>query len=342
MCKAPTQVRMMIHSEGNTGILHTLRMSAGDEAAARAVQILSSGGLVAFPTETVYGLGADATSGEAVARIYEAKDRPSFNPLISHVSTLEDAQLQGVFNDDALKLAQSFWPGPLTLVVPVAPGCQVSELTRAGLKSVALRVPAHPVAQAILSAFGKPVAAPSANRSGRISPTTADHVMQELAGRCELVIDGGATEVGLESTIIACTGSEPVLLRPGGIAREDIERVLGKAIHIAGMDAAVTAPGMLASHYAPETFLRLDAVAIERGEALLDFGGALRKHAAAAKIYLDLSPAGDLRQAAANLFACLRRLDEAGAQAIAVAAIPGHGLGAAINDRLQRAAAPRG
>ena len=308
---------------------------------ARAVHVLAAGGLAAFPTETVYGLGADATSGEACAKIYEAKQRPAFNPLISHVASLQAAQLQGIFNTAAMKLASAFWPGPLTLVVPAAATCSVCLLARAGLDSLALRVPAHPLAHELLAAFGKPVAAPSANRSGRISPTSAEHVMTELAGRCDLVIDGGAAEVGLESTIIACTDDHPVLLRPGGISREDIERVLGGPLKSAEGDTAITAPGMLAHHYAPDAPLRLQARSIESGEAVLDFGGQLGAMAPAAFAYADLSPRGDLREAAAKLFALLRKLDASGATRIAAAPVPEHGLGEAINDRLRRAAAPR-
>ncbi len=331
----------MSHWNDNAKSHNTRRMDAGPEAIARAAEVLAEGGLVAFPTETVYGLGADATSGQAVARIYEAKARPAFNPLISHLPDLVAARVQGDFNADALALARAFWPGPLTLVVPVSSACQVCELARAGLESVALRVPAHPLAQALLTAFGRPVAAPSANRSGRISPTSAEHVMAELDGRCQLVINGGPTAVGLESTIVSCLGDQPVLLRPGGLAREDIERVLKRPLAIAQADAAIHAPGMLVSHYAPEAFLRLEARAIERGEAALDFAGQLGAMAPFSAAFADLSPRGDLREAAANLFALLRKLDASGATRIAVAPIPDFGLGEAINDRLRRAAAPR-
>ncbi len=331
----------MNYCNDNAKSRSTLRLNSGPEAIARAVDVLAGGGLVSFPTETVYGLGADATSGPAVARIYEAKARPAFNPLISHVADSSAAQAQGNFNADALALAHAFWPGPLTLVVPVSSGCQVCELARAGLDSVALRVPAHPLALAVLSAFGRPVAAPSANRSGRISPTSADHVMAELDGRCELVIDGGSTAVGLESTIVSCLGEQPVLLRPGGLAREDIERVLKRPVATPKTEAAIHAPGMLASHYAPEALLRLEARDIERGEAFLDFAGQTGAMAPLAMAYADLSPRGDLREAAANLFAYLRKLDASGARRIAIAPVPNFGLGEAINDRLRRAAAPR-
>ncbi|MBM3607622.1 MAG: threonylcarbamoyl-AMP synthase, partial [Alphaproteobacteria bacterium] len=300
--------------------------------------------------ETVYGLGADATSGEAVAGIYAAKLRPSFNPLIAHAATLADAREQGVFDDHALRLGEAFWPGPLTLVVPAAPCCTVSDLARAGLPSVALRVPAHPVAQAILKAFGKPVAAPSANRSGRLSPTTAAHVIEELDGKCDMVVDGGAAQVGLESTIVACLGGPPVILRPGGIASEAIVRFcpglrrFPDSTQVAGGTGegeAPLAPGMLASHYAPRARLRLNAVTVEPGEAVLDFAGVLAPHVPQGAKRIDLSPAGDLRAAAASLFASLRALDATGCEVIAAAPVPASGLGEAINDRLARAAADR-
>ncbi len=319
--------------------LVTRLLKADPAAIAEAGVILRAGGLVAFPTETVYGLGADATRGETVAKIYAAKERPQFNPLISHVPDLAAAERLGVFNADARALAEAFWPGPLTLVVPAAPGCAVSDLARAGLDSVALRVPAHPVAQALLRAAGVPVAAPSANRSGRVSPTHAGHVMGDLDGRIDCVLDGGPTQVGVESTIVACLGDDVRILRPGGVAREEIERVLGRKAAAAQADAAITAPGMLASHYAPNARLRLDATSIEKDEAVLDFGGRFADVQAAS---FDLSPTGDLAEAAVNLFAFLRALDATGAETIAVAPIPHEGLGEAIRDRLQRAAAPRG
>ena len=317
------------------------RVIVSPEAIKRAAAVLAAGGLVAFPTETVYGLGADATRGETVAKIYEAKARPQFNPLIAHVPDLAAARQQGVFNAEALQLAQAFWPGPLTLVVPAAETCSVSDLARAGLPSLALRVPAHPVARALLEAFGRPVAAPSANRSGRISPTTADHVMEELQGRCDLVLDGGAAEVGLESTIVDCTGPEPFLLRPGGITREALEEQLGRPLAFQLKGSAVIAPGMLESHYAPDASVRLNAVDVEQGEAVLDFAGQLFAVRRQAKAYAELSRSGDLQEAAGNLFAALRKLDASGAQRIAVAPVPPTGLGEAITDRLSRAAAPR-
>ncbi len=313
--------------------------AADAKAIARAAEILRAGGLVAFPTETVYGLGADATSDAAVAGIYAAKERPRFNPLIAHVADRAAAEAEGVFDADARRLADAFWPGPLTLVTPLAPGVRVCALARAGLDSVALRMPSHPVARALIAATGRPIAAPSANRSGRVSPTRASHVVDELAGRIDLVLDGGPTQVGVESTIVACLGGDPVLLRPGGVPREAIEAVLGRAPGVGKDDdaAAPRAPGMLASHYAPRATLRLDAAELGPGEAGLDFGGRF----APAPNVLDLSPSGDLNEAAARLFALLRTLDDAGAARIAAAPIPPHGLGEAIRDRLERAAAPR-
>ncbi|MCO5092441.1 L-threonylcarbamoyladenylate synthase [Bosea sp. (in: a-proteobacteria)] len=325
-------------SEPGPAIRQTKRLSADAAGIAEAAALLRAGGLVALPTETVYGLAADATSGSAVAGIYAAKERPSFNPLIAHLPDLAGARRQGLFDANALTLAQAFWPGPLTLVVPASPGCTVSELARAGLSSVALRVPVHPVAQAVLAAAGRPIAAPSANRSGRISPTSARHVLADLEGRIDAVLDAGPAAVGVESTIVACLDGAPRLLRPGGVPREAIEHVLGRPLVIASETGhGPIAPGMLASHYAPAARMRLDADAPHDGEAWLGFGPEARAHPAA----LNLSPAGDLGEAAANLFGHMRRLDEAGHAVIAVARIPEQGLGEAINDRLRRAAAPR-
>ncbi|MBL8587744.1 MAG: threonylcarbamoyl-AMP synthase [Methylobacteriaceae bacterium] len=310
--------------------------SATAAAIARAAELLRAGGLVAFPTETVYGLGADATSDAAVARIYAAKQRPRFNPLIAHVPGLAEAEAEGVFDAPARALAEAFWPGPLTLVVPRRRDGRVGELARAGLDSVGLRAPAHPVAQALLRAVGRPVAAPSANRSGRVSPTLAVHVAADLGGRVDMILDGGPTEVGVESTIVACLGGAPALLRPGGAPRAAIEAALGAALgESPAAAAAPLAPGMLASHYAPRAAVRLQADSLLPGEVGLDFAGRLGQGA------LDLSPRGDLVEAAANLFAYLRRLDETGAARIAVAPVPADGLGEAICDRLARAAAPR-
>jgi L-threonylcarbamoyladenylate synthase len=314
------------------------------EAVPAACRIWSAGGLVAFPTETVYGLGADATNPAAVARIFAAKERPLFNPLISHVAEPAAAEALGSFDETARRLAAAFWPGPLTLIVPVRPEGSVCELARAGLDSVALRVPAHPLARRLLRAFGKPVVAPSANRSGHVSPTLASHVLADLDGRIELVIDGGATQVGLESSIVACLGGAPRLLRPGSITRQMIEGATG--ISLAGTtpevdDATPLAPGMLSSHYATHADVRLDADEINPGEAVLRFGPLQPRGAEAAIASENLSESGDLVEAAANLYAMLRRLDSGGAATIAVMPLPAGGLGEAIRDRLGRAAAPR-
>jgi L-threonylcarbamoyladenylate synthase len=318
--------------------LATRLLSADRTAIEAAARVLAEGGLVAFPTETVYGLGADATNGAAVARLYAAKGRPRFNPLIAHVADAKAALTLACFSDEAKLLAGVFWPGPLTLVLPKAERCPVAELATAGLDSIAVRVPDHPIARDLLKTFGKPVVAPSANQSGHVSPTTAQHVRADLEGRIDLIIDGGATSVGVESTIVSCLGV-PTLLRPGGVPRDAIERVLGHALAdvAPASDEAPLAPGMLASHYAPKTLLRLNASSVIPGEALLAFG----PEAPNAAHTLNLSPGGDLVEAAANLFSHLRALDAAGARAIAVMPIPNEDLGEAINDRLARAAAPR-
>ena len=318
--------------------LGTKLVTADAAGIADAGRCLTAGGLAAFPTETVYGLGADAGNGEAVARLYAAKGRPAFNPLIAHVADLAAAHRVGVFNADAERLAAAFWPGPLTLVLPKQPNCGVSDLALAGLDSVAVRVPAHRIAQALLKAVGRPVVAPSANRSGHVSPTTAAHVLGDLRGRIDLVIDGGPCDVGVESTIVSCLGA-PALLRPGGLPRQEIERVLGRRLRLTAVpeDDAPLAPGMLSSHYAPKAALRLDADAPRAGEALLAFGAA----PAHTGPTLNLSPRGDLVEAAANLFSHLRALDTSGVRHIAVMTIPHDGLGEAINDRLARAAAPK-
>jgi L-threonylcarbamoyladenylate synthase len=312
-------------------------LTADDKAIEAAARCLGAGGLVAFPTETVYGLGADAGNGEAVARLYAAKGRPSFNPLIAHVADVEAARRAGIFTNAAEKLAATFWPGPLTLVLAKQPDCRVADLALAGLDTVAVRVPAHPIARALLKAFGGPIVAPSANRSGHVSPTSAAHVLADLRGRIDLIIDGGPCAVGVESTIVSCV-DRPTLLRPGGVPRDAIERALRSTLAIspAGEEAPV-APGMLASHYAPKASLRLGADIAQPGEALLAFGQAPEF---SGKI-LNLSPRGDLIEAAANLFSHLRALDASGAKRIAVMKVPRDGLGEAINDRLNRAAAPR-
>jgi L-threonylcarbamoyladenylate synthase len=327
-----------------TAELATQVIEAGTFAVESAARVLAHGGLVAFPTETVYGLGADAGNGEAVARLYEAKGRPSFNPLIAHVADAAAAHRLGRFGEAAARLAAAFWPGPLTLVLRKRADCPVAELATAGLDTIAVRVPSHPVARGILSAFGRPVAAPSANRSGHVSPTTAAHVLADLRGRVELVVDGADAPMGLESTIIACLDA-PTLLRPGALPRAVIEQVLAlKEAPGAGSadeDTALIAPGALPSHYAPRARLRLDVVSVRAGEALLAFGPGRIEGADDAALVLNLSPRGDLIEAAARLFSHLRALDACGAATIAVMPVPGGGLGEAINDRLKRAAAPR-
>jgi L-threonylcarbamoyladenylate synthase len=318
----------------------TTRMLGADrDAIAAAARVLHDGGLVAFPTETVYGLGADATNGAAVARLYAAKGRPRFNPLIAHVAEAKAALALARFCDEAKLLAGVFWPGPLTLVLPKADGCPVSDLATAGLDSIAVRVPDHTIARDLLKAFGKPVVAPSANQSGHVSPTLAEHVRADLEGRIDLIIDGGPASVGIESTIVSFL-DVPTLLRPGGLPRDAIERVLGCDLADAdpSPDEAPLAPGMLASHYAPKRPVRLNAVTVEADEALLAFGSDAPQGAA---ITLNLSASGDLVEAAANLFSQLRALDASGVRGIAVAPIPNADLGEAINDRLARAAAPR-
>jgi L-threonylcarbamoyladenylate synthase len=324
--------------------LTTAILPANEAAVADAARCLRGGGLVAFPTETVYGLGADATNAAAIARLYEAKGRPAFNPLIAHVGDLQAARRIARFDAQAIRLANAFWPGPLTLVLPKAPGCAVADLATAGLDTIAVRVPAHPIARQILRAFGGPVVAPSANLSGHVSPTTAAHVQNDLEGRIDLIIDGGAVEVGVESTIVGCFEA-PMLLRPGGVPRGEIERVLGRTLLQPPDDAdsdsgQPLAPGMLASHYAPRTQVRLNADRLEAGEALLAFGPDAISGIGSAADVMNLSERGDLNEAAANLFGYLRALDARGARAIAVMPVPHHGLGEAINDRLRRAAVP--
>jgi L-threonylcarbamoyladenylate synthase len=374
---------MELHAEmSKMPAVATVVLPAGPTAIDEAAAALAAGRLVAFPTETVYGVGANAADDEAVARLYAAKERPSFNPLIAHVAgnvagnaadgasgaaaertdAIDAARRLAHFDAPSLQLAAAFWPGPLTLVLPKAPGCPVGQLATAGLDTIAVRAPSHPVARAILAAFGGPVVAPSANRSGRVSPTSARHVEADLAGRIDLIIDGGAAPVGVESTVVACGGGEVTLLRPGAIPRTAVEKVLGRAVTIAstacdlgtkeaGSASAApgshpglprpSAPGMLASHYAPRATVRLDAVSVAPGEALLAFGPVLPPDAGRARLVLNLSSRGDLIEAAANLFSHLRLLDGAGTSSIAVMPVPYEGLGEAINDRLRHAAAPR-
>lgn len=325
----------------------TSRMiAAGPEAVAEAAKCLAGGGLTAFPTETVYGLGADATNADAITRLYQAKGRPSFNPLIAHVADLAAARKIARFGADAEKLAAAFWPGPLTLVLPRSPDCTVADLATAGLETIGVRIPAHPVALAILKALGRPVVAPSANRSGHVSPTTAQHVHADLGDRIDLIVDGGATPVGVESTIVGCF-ARATLLRPGGVTRAEIEAVLGHRLESPpphentghGDAGQPLAPGMLASHYAPRAKVRLNATSVAPGEALLAFGAEKIPGMDRAAAILNLSQTGDPVEAAARLFGFLRKLDTTGAARIAVMPIPDDGLGEAINDRLRRAAA---
>lgn len=299
----------------------------GEAAIAEGAAIIAAGGCVATPTETVYGLAADATNAEAVAGIYAAKGRPSFNPLIVHVADRRAAEAIAMFDRDARALADAFWPGPLTMVLPLRPDAPIAGLVTAGLSTVAIRVPQHRAMQALLAATGKPLAAPSANASGTLSPTRAAHVAASLAGRIPLIIDDGATNGGIESTIVAL-GGEPRLLRPGPVAAADIEREIGR--WLGGAGEAIEAPGQLASHYAPRKPLRLNATAAQDGEWLIGFGAVAGDDS--------LSKTGDVTQAAARLFDALHRADAGDRAAIAVAPVPEEGVGIAINDRLRRAA----
>jgi L-threonylcarbamoyladenylate synthase len=316
-------------------------LPAGENALREAKSALLAGQPVAIPTETVYGLAADTTNGEAVARIFEAKNRPSFNPLICHVTGIEMAEGFAVFDPLSRRLAEHFWPGALTLVLPLRASHHIHPLVTAGLETVAVRAPQGFGAE-LIEAVGRPLAAPSANRSGGISPTSARAVADSLGDNIDLVVDGGATRVGVESTIIKVEGGETHLLRPGGVAAEDIEAVTGRPLVRAGSGAAVEAPGMLASHYAPNSQMRLNAERVQPGEALLGFGPERIAGADKAASVLVLSETGDLVEAAANLFDFMARLDATGVSMIAVEPVPEHGLGEAINDRLRRAAAPRG
>jgi L-threonylcarbamoyladenylate synthase len=308
---------------------------ATQEAIRHAAEALARGDIVAFPTETVYGLGANALDARAVAKVFAAKERPRFNPLIVHVPGLGEAEKYAVVTDTARMLAQAFWPGPLSLVLKKRPASGIVDLVSAGLETIALRAPAHPVAQALLATVQLPIAAPSANRSGRISPTTAAHVEAELDDRPAMILDGGRCPLGIESTVVAVLGDPPALLRPGALAREAIELVLGAPLADAAANHRGASPGQLETHYAPSTPLRLGAVSVAPDEALLAFGGDVP---AGARATINLSASGNLEEAAARLFAALRDLDRSGATAIAVMPIPAHGLGEAINDRLQRAA----
>jgi L-threonylcarbamoyladenylate synthase len=322
-------------SKRNAGLGCDIRW-ADVEAIGRAAGLLRAGRIVAFPTETVYGLGGDATNERAVAEIFAVKGRPRFNPLIVHIPGLTEADAYAEFNASARRLALQFWPGPLTLVLRRRDGSGLSLLASAGLDTVAIRAPAHPTAQAVLRETGRPIAAPSANRSGRVSPTTAAHVAEELGDRVALILDGGPTPVGLESTVLDLSGEAPALLRPGAVTVEELTKLLGP-IAAPGL-ARPKSPGMLASHYAPARPVRLAATEARPGEALLAFGPDAPPGFAKT---LWLSRSGDLAEAAANLFAMLRQLDRPSFTGIAVMPIPEHGLGRAINDRLCRAAAPR-
>jgi L-threonylcarbamoyladenylate synthase len=318
-------------------------VQATPEAVRDAAEALRSGALVAFPTETVYGLGADATNGRAVAALFEAKGRPRFNPLIVHVASLEAAAALGHLTETAAQLARAFWPGPLTLVLRKLDRCPVADLATAGLDTVAVRVPAHPVAQALLKAAEVPVAAPSANRSGHVSPTAPEHVAADFAtsgdAHIAMILDGGAATIGLESTVVDAAGADPVVLRLGAVPRDEIVRVLGRPVALAtGEEGKPASPGMLSRHYAPAATLRLNATTVGKDEALLAFGhSGVPSHPG---VMLNLSWSGDLVEAAVNLFSALRTLDAAGVKAIAVMPIPEQGLGEAINDRLRRAARP--
>lgn len=312
----------------------TIALPNSPEGVRAAARLLAKGALVAFPTETVYGLGGDAQSEAAVAAIYAAKGRPAFNPLIVHVADVAAARRLAVFDARAERLAEAFWPGPLTLVLPLREGAGLAAAVTAGLETVAIRVPAHPLAQALLAAFGGPLAAPSANPSGRVSPTTPAHVMEGLGGRMAAVLDGGACRVGVESTIVGLADGLR-LLRPGGVPVEMIEDVLGEVLETGGDSTRPTSPGQLASHYAPAARLRLNAERPEADEVWIGFGPGPEG--------LSLSPSGNTDEAAARLFAVLREADALAGPGgrIAVAPVPETGLGRAVNDRLRRAAAPR-
>ena len=312
--------------------MHTQRLGSSQHDIEKAAEILAKGGLVAFPTETVFGLGADASDDFAVAKIYEAKGRPSFNPLIVHVSDVGMAKRLVEWNDQADHLARAFWPGPLTLVLPMRTDAGVSKLVSAGLPTVAIRIPRHPIAQSMLRAFGGPVAAPSANPSGKISPTRADHVLNGLDGRIDAIITQGHSENGVESTILHFDPN-PTILRPGTITTADISSVLGQPVARLEHADNIIAPGQMTSHYAPRAAVRLNAKDWHAGEKRLGFGDVTCD--------LNLSSTGDLVEAAANLFAMLHQIDDMDGDRIAVSPIPNHGIGIAINDRLSRAAAPR-
>ncbi|WP_232845770.1 L-threonylcarbamoyladenylate synthase [Aurantimonas marina] len=340
--RAAPDVALMPSGHGGLGSIETVCLSAeSEDAVGRAVACLRGGGLVGLPTETVYGLAGDATNGEAVARIFEAKGRPGFNPLICHVSDLDMTARLAVMDDVARVLAARFWPGPLTIVLPQAEGTPVHPLTTGGLATIALRQPKG-IAGDIIGRLGRPLAAPSANPSGRVSATSAAQVMRGLGGRIEMILDAGPSELGLESTIVKPERDRLVLLRAGLVGRDALREATGLAVVAPDADSGIQAPGQLRSHYAPHGTVRLDATHVEPGEYLIAFGATPTASAAAAAECVNLSPSGDLREAAANLFAALARFDRPEIGRIAVAPIPQDGLGEAINDRLRRAAAPRG
>jgi L-threonylcarbamoyladenylate synthase len=316
----------------------TQRLKPDEHGIAEAATLLRAGRLVAFPTETVFGLGANASNPEAVTKLYAAKGRPAFNPLIAHIAEPDEAEALAHVSPQARALIAAFWPGPLTLVLPVRDTQKICDLARAGLDTVGLRCPSHPVALALLRATGRPIVAPSANRSGHISPTSADHVMADLEGRIDAVIDGDHLPVGVESTIVSFDEDRAILLRPGSITRAMISRVLPVVEPHSASDRVPLSPGRLASHYAPRAQLRLDCETANADEAVLDFAGRL---AGQGRARIELSATGDLVEAASRLYAALRSLDATGAASIAVAPIPAAGFGEAIRDRLSRAAAPR-
>ncbi len=334
---------LILQPPGRRDSSPAMNVMSADQALDEACAVLARGGLVAIPTETVYGLAADAANGEAVARIFEAKGRPRFNPLIAHVADMEMAQTVARFDPLSTSLSRGYWPGPLTLVLPRAATSTVHPLAAAGLDTVAVRMPAG-FARDLLRAYGRPIVAPSANSSGRISATSAQHVADDLGERVDLIVDGGATPVGVESTIVKVEDGRLLLLRPGGVPVEGLESFTGLEVERPGQGqgaSKVEAPGMLASHYAPRARVRMNARELQSGEALLAFGPSRAANASLSSATLNLSPAGDLREAASNLFAFMQELDRTGTRIIAVEPIPDHGLGEAINDRLSRAAAER-
>lgn len=311
------------------------------KAVDEAVSLLAEGMLVALPTETVYGLAADAANGEAVAGIFTVKGRPHFNPLIAHVANRDMAEKYVNIDPISARLIEAFWPGPLTLVLPLKKDASIHPLVTAGLPTLAIRNPKGAFAD-IVTLLGRAVVAPSANRSGRLSPTTAKTVADDLGERISLIVDGGPCAVGVESTIVKIDADKVFLLRPGGLAAEEIENILGRKLIRLDQRAAIEAPGMMQSHYAPQAQVRINAHYVEEHEVLLAFGPKRIAHAEKASAVLNLSPSGNMQEAAANLFAFLKQLDRENIKAIAVEPIPLYGLGEAINDRLQRAAAPRG